>query len=112
MIIYIVVLLGIKIIKITHFNSYLFELFHFVRYTCDVADGRCNKGDVSLPFYKKIESIAVKKEKEVSLSSVVCPDGSSFCPRDYTCCKMADGAYGCCPLDNAVCCSGIYFLHF
>ena len=30
--------------------------------------------------------------------------GSSFCPKDTTCCKMFDGSYGCCPLPNAVCC--------
>lgn len=30
--------------------------------------------------------------------------GSSFCPKDTTCCKMFDGSYGCCPLVNAVCC--------
>ena len=88
--------------------------FLFERYTCDVADGRCNKGDVSLPFYKKIEAISLKKEKKdnLSLTSVVCPDGSSFCPRDYTCCKMADSSYGCCPLENAICCSGIFFFFY
>jgi len=37
----------------------LLECFYW-RYTCDVADGRCNKGDVSLPFYKKIEAIKTK----------------------------------------------------
>jgi hypothetical protein len=67
-------------------------------YTCDVKDGRCNKGDVSLPFYQKISAKLVKKietKESIKASSVVCPDGASFCPKDYTCCKMVDGSYGC-----------------
>jgi len=36
--------------------------------------------------------------------SVNCGDGSS-CPSGTTCCKMANGRYGCCPQPNAVCCN-------
>jgi hypothetical protein len=42
--------------------------FLFERYTCDVADGRCNKGDLSIPFYKKIESKKLNKNVDE-----VCP---------------------------------------
>jgi len=34
-----------------------------------------------------------------------CPDGQSFCLDKWTCCQMASGQYGCCPLENAFCCS-------
>ena len=51
---------------------YIYFNFTYLKnsYTCDVADGRCNKGDVSLPFYKKIE--ATKTTVKVSVD-VVCP---------------------------------------
>ena len=58
-------------------------------YTCDTKDGRCNKGDVSLPFFTKIA--AIKKEE---VSTVTCPDGQSECPDQSTCCQLASGAYG------------------
>ena len=35
----------------------------------------------------------------------VCPDQQSVCPDGTTCCELESGAYGCCPLPNAVCCS-------
>ncbi|XP_033762849.1 multiple epidermal growth factor-like domains protein 6 [Pecten maximus] len=37
--------------------------------------------------------------------SVMCPGGTSECPDDTTCCKLANGRYGCCPYPEAVCCS-------
>lgn len=30
--------------------------------------------------------------------------GSSFCPKDNTCCKMSDGSFACCPINDAICC--------
>ena len=65
-------------------------------FTCDVKDGRCNKGDVSLPFYVKTKS--------VKLTSITCQDGISQCPSQSTCCKMSSGQFACCPLPDAVCC--------
>lgn len=38
-------------------------------------------------------------------NDVVCPDKHSTCPTGTTCCALAGGAYGCCPMPNAVCCS-------
>ena len=70
------------------YNYYLFKN----SYTCDVADGRCNKGDVSMPFYKKIEA---KKNKKLD-ESVVCPGGGGAeCPTGTTCCQLSSGEYGC-----------------
>ena len=40
----------------------------------------------------------------MKLQSVECSDGSA-CPDGSTCCELASGGYGCCPLPNAVCCS-------
>nr|XP_013003612.1 granulins isoform X2 [Cavia porcellus] len=38
-------------------------------------------------------------------TSVICPDSRSQCPDDTTCCLLASGEYGCCPMPNAICCS-------
>lgn len=39
----------------------------------------------------------------------VCPDGTSECVNESTCCRMGDGSYSCCPLVEAVCCDkGVY----
>ena len=33
-----------------------------------------------------------------------CPDGKA-CPDEFTCCPIVkEGAYGCCPYKNALCC--------
>ena len=46
-------------------------------YTCDVKDGRCNKGDVSLPFYKKIAATPKINKENVGTE---CPGGGAECP--------------------------------
>ncbi|KAH8857087.1 granulin [Schistosoma japonicum] len=35
----------------------------------------------------------------------LCPDTKSRCNDDQTCCKLKTGVWGCCPVENAVCCS-------
>lgn len=42
----------------------------------------------------------------VAKATVICPGGMSECPVGNTCCHLSSGQYGCCPLPNAVCCSG------
>jgi hypothetical protein len=32
------------------------------------------------------------------ITDVICPDGQSKCQTGQTCCKMATGDYGCCPI--------------
>jgi hypothetical protein len=40
-----------------------------------------------------------EKEPAVLRSeSVKCPDGQSECKTGQTCCKLASGHYGCCPI--------------
>eukprot|EP01136_Pigoraptor_vietnamica_P008797 Opistho-1_new@44609 len=41
----------------------------------------------------------------VARADIVCPDDESSCPDGSTCCQLADGSYGCCPLPSATCCS-------
>ena len=65
-------------------------------YTCDVSAGTCTKKDEKVPFFAKVQP---------KQPNIVCPDGTSTCPADNTCCKLITGEWGCCPLPNAVCCS-------
>ena len=60
--------------------------------------GFCTKGEEKIPASKHTKAL-------IKLSNVVCPDGQSECPDGNTCCKLSSGAYGCCPLPSAVCCS-------
>ncbi|CAH1239034.1 GRN [Branchiostoma lanceolatum] len=68
--------------------------------TCSVSTGKCNKGDISLPWFEKVPSISTVEE----VSNVKC-DATHECPTKHTCCKLSSGQWGCCPLPNAVCCN-------
>ena len=69
-------------------------------YTCDVSDGTCTRQASVIPMLKKTAS-----KKVTNLKNVICPDGQSECPDSNTCCKLSSGQWGCCPQENAVCCS-------
>ncbi len=45
------------------------------------------------------------ERKETKEDDVICPGGRYECPDGMTCCKMAQGLWGCCPLPHGVCCS-------
>ncbi|CAL1543698.1 unnamed protein product [Lymnaea stagnalis] len=64
-------------------------------YKCDVAQGECKQGADRVQW---VEKVLAKSREEVT-----CNDGSS-CPQGSTCCQLASGSYGCCPLPQAVCC--------
>ncbi|XP_071803733.1 uncharacterized protein [Asterias amurensis] len=68
-------------------------------YTCDTSQGTCTKGDMTLPWETKNVAQPIKVE------NVICPGSASQCPDGNTCCKLASGQWGCCPIPNAVCCS-------
>lgn len=42
---------------------------------------------------------------EVTVKDKMCPDHRHQCSKDATCCPISRHEYGCCPYDNAVCCS-------
>ena len=65
--------------------------------TCDVSSGKCNRGDLTVvDWVEKVPAI---------ITDVICPDGQSKCQTGQTCCKLATGDYGCCPIPKAVCCT-------
>ncbi|VDI48807.1 Hypothetical predicted protein, partial [Mytilus galloprovincialis] len=58
--------------------------------TCDVSSGKCNRGEIAvMDWFEKVPA---------NVGSVKCPDGQSECKTGQTCCKLASGQYGCCPI--------------
>ncbi|VDN01459.1 unnamed protein product, partial [Thelazia callipaeda] len=65
--------------------------------------------------------ITRQKKLEILLNiGHFCPGGKSVCPDTSTCCLVAAKEYGCCPMQDAVCCedhthccpNGTKLLHF
>ncbi|KAK7075686.1 hypothetical protein SK128_018918, partial [Halocaridina rubra] len=76
-------------------------------YKC-IDDGCKTEGSGILPHF--IDAITIKRNMEprtVNREDEVCPDQISECPEGSTCCEMASGAYGCCPLEDATCCGDL-----
>ena len=68
-------------------------------YTCQSGTGECTKGLSSIPWLTK--DVAIKSE---TVEGVQC-DSTHECPSGKTCCKLASGQWGCCPVPNAECCT-------
>lgn len=69
-------------------------------YKCDESETTCVKGEVVIPWYTKLPAtISVQADP----SAVQC-DSQNQCPEGTTCCRLDTGEWGCCPLENAVCC--------
>ncbi|XP_051243041.1 granulin a isoform X8 [Dicentrarchus labrax] len=70
-------------------------------YKCDERKTSCIKGEVVIPWYTKLPAtISIQADP----SSVQC-DGQTQCPEHTTCCRLVTGQWGCCPMENAVCCA-------
>lgn len=69
-------------------------------YRCNEIDTSCVKGEVVIPWYTKLPA---DTNVQAVPSSVQCDDQSQ-CPEHTTCCQLATGQWGCCPLEHAVCC--------
>ncbi|EYC41150.1 hypothetical protein Y032_0580g252 [Ancylostoma ceylanicum] len=46
-----------------------------------------------------------KAQKANFEGEIICPDRRSKCPMGATCCLLAEGNYGCCPVEHANCCA-------
>ena len=42
-------------------------------YTCDTKAGRCNKGEISIPFFEKTQSKSIEEPSEPEISDIICP---------------------------------------
>ncbi|KAI3389491.1 hypothetical protein SNEBB_004228 [Seison nebaliae] len=67
-------------------------------YDCDVKYGFCRRNEFIIRFY------SFKTNEKNEKNDIKCKDGSE-CPDGATCCQLASGEYGCCPLPSATCCS-------
>lgn len=50
-----------------------------------------------------------KNAPKVANDPILCADNVTTCDPLDTCCKMADGSYGCCPYTDGVCCTDLSF---
>lgn len=64
-------------------------------------DGRhcCPQG-----FHCSADGKSCFKQSDKPLGAVQCPGSQFECPESSTCCIMADGSWGCCPMLQASCC--------
>ncbi|KAM9296271.1 progranulin [Gastrophryne carolinensis] len=72
---------------------------------CPLAEGAsCQDGHHCCPSGSKCSEDGHFCIPATNQSAIICPDGTSECPSDATCCQMSDQRWGCCPLQQAVCC--------
>ncbi|XP_076826456.1 granulin b isoform X2 [Brachyhypopomus gauderio] len=69
---------------------------------CDLSEGTCDDPADPLTSVDWVEKLPVLQIAP-PLSNQKC-DSTTSCPDAATCCKMASGGWGCCPLPQAVCC--------
>ena len=68
-------------------------------YSCEVSTGKCNKGnEIIMNWFEKVP--AIRRDLSVTVENVICPDRQHQCPTGNTCCKLASGQWGCCPIPN------------
>merc|ERR1712062_128937 len=65
---------------------------------------RCNLKEMICEYKDDKGSIGIYPVTPLEESKITCPD-RSICEDKMTCCKLFDGQYGCCPFENASCCS-------
>ncbi|KAI1230199.1 GRN, partial [Lamprotornis superbus] len=71
-------------------------------YTCDPEGGSCLQGGgTRRPWVRKTP--ALPRGEQVTSGNVKCDEKTS-CPDGSTCCRLSLGTWGCCPLEQAVCC--------
>ncbi|XP_043392644.1 progranulin isoform X9 [Chelonia mydas] len=69
-------------------------------HTCDPAGGSCHPPATPIPWLEKTPA----RVRAPSAGRDVQCDEQTSCPEGNTCCRLATGSWGCCPLEEAVCC--------
>ncbi|GIY95458.1 progranulin [Caerostris extrusa] len=77
--------------------------------TCNLEKKKCDGDGFTTLMYDSHKKIHVSSPSSSLLqskkeSSVICPGSQFQCPDGYTCCKLPNGDYGCCPFIKATCC--------
>lgn len=79
---------------------------------CDITSGGCSnvKTNITVKAATLMDSRHITKTRarswEISDPGGKCPDGHP-CPEKFTCCKVQDGGFGCCPYSDARCCTDL-----
>lgn len=71
---------------------------------CDLKQSKCLSEYGVMEMWTKFPARRRFAMKNTQVHNVQC-NGTVYCPGNATCCVMASGEYGCCPLPDAVCCS-------
>ena len=59
-----------------------------------MSSGKCKRGDLTVvDWFEKVAAVD---------QNIVCPDKQSECKSGQTCCKLATGNYGCCPIPKVM----------
>lgn len=84
---------------------------------CDSKAGKCSSVSliISSPSFKMhsfkyvgvtdsllLQKTSLNKSQYSRSQTVICPGGDFQCPDRSTCCHIAGGQYGCCPLENVI----------
>lgn len=67
-------------------------------YSCDPNTHKCSHSNAASLFTKVRSPVPLKMKN-------ICPDGSTVCGLNSTCCMHTNKSWACCPAINAVCCS-------
>ncbi|XP_019630285.1 PREDICTED: granulins-like [Branchiostoma belcheri] len=71
-------------------------------YHCDPSRATCYKsGSDEIVVAKQL---TIPDTEQSQVSNIKCGSSNSTCGDSETCCKMASGQWGCCPMPKAVCC--------
>ncbi|XP_072926768.1 granulin b isoform X2 [Hemitrygon akajei] len=70
---------------------------------CDLKHSKCLSEYGMMEMWKKFPALRRFAMKNTEVHPVRCNE-TVTCPENNTCCVLATGDYGCCPLPNAVCC--------
>ncbi|XP_072775308.1 progranulin isoform X2 [Taeniopygia guttata] len=74
-------------------------------YTCDPEGGSCLQGGrTRRPWLRKTPALPRGGQVTQVTSEEVKCDEKTSCPDGSTCCRLSLGTWGCCPLEQAVCC--------
>uniref|UniRef100_A0A5F9C723 Progranulin n=1 Tax=Oryctolagus cuniculus TaxID=9986 RepID=A0A5F9C723_RABIT len=72
-------------------------------FKCHTEKGTCELGPRQVPWMEKVPAPVSVPEPPAWRSGVPC-DHLASCPVFSTCCQLASGQWGCCPVPAAVCC--------
>ncbi|XP_016047503.2 progranulin isoform X2 [Erinaceus europaeus] len=72
-------------------------------FQCNTEKGTCEQGTHEVAWIEQAPA-RVRLQKPQAVGTDVSCDDVTRCPPNNTCCRLASGKWGCCPVPEAVCC--------